>query len=257
MRANGMSNTNQAGAPKGPPGGGKPAFKRSWRNYLLDARFQLKFASYIVAINLVISALLGVFLWQTTGVLFRQMQSAVDARSAAVETSKELGICALNNEIAQNMDDPNFEKIMAERSAAIDAQYEEEVAKTVRAKRDLELQQRGTLFALLGAMVAFIVFIAMGTVVTTHRIVGPLFRIKRLANEVAEGKIRPPTYGLRPGDELKDVFDVFANMVTMLRTRQEGDLKALDAAVGELQKAGASNKTIEALVAEFKARLEK
>jgi methyl-accepting chemotaxis protein len=251
-----MANDTKPQAPQGGPGG-KPAFKRSWRNYLLDARFQLKFASYIVAINVVISAMLGVFLWQTTGVLFKQMQSAVDARTAAVETSKELGICTLNNEIAQKMDDPEFAKVMEAKSAAIDADYQKEQEKTVKARGDLELQQRATLFTLLGAMVAFIVFIALGTIVTTHRIVGPLFRIKRLANEVADGKLRPPTYGLRPGDELKDVFDVFANMVTVLRNRQEGDLKRIDQALAELKASGTANKTVEELVAEFKARLER
>ena len=251
-----MANDNTPQAPQGGPGG-KPAFKRSWRNYLLDARFQLKFASYIVAINVVIAAMLGVFLWQTTGVLFKQMQSAVDARTAAVETSKELGICTLNNEIAQKMDDPEFAKVMEAKSAAIDAEYEKEKQKTLSARGDLELQQRATLFTLLGAMVAFIVFIALGTIVTTHRIVGPLFRIKRLANEVADGKLRPPTYGLRPGDELKDVFDVFANMVTVLRSRQEGDLKRIDQALAEMKAAGTANKTVEELGAEFKARLER
>jgi methyl-accepting chemotaxis protein len=239
----------------GPPG--KPAFKRSWRNYLLDARFQLKFASYIVAINVVIAAMLGVFLWETTGVLFKQMQSAVDARTSAVENSKELGICTLNNEIAAKMDDPEFVAVMAAKSAAIDAEYEKEKANTLKAKGDLELQQRATLFTLMGAMVAFIVFIALGTIVTTHRIVGPLFRIKRLANEVAEGKLRPPAYGLRPGDELKDVFDVFANMVTVLRSRQETDLKRVDQALAELKASGTANKTVEELVVEFKARLER
>lgn len=252
-----MANDTKPQAPQGGPPGGKPAFKRSWRNYLLDARFQLKFASYIVAINMVIAAMLGVFLWDTTGVLFKQMQAAVEARTSAVETSKELGICTLNNEIAQKMDDPEFAKVMEEKSAAIDADYEKEKAKTMKAKGDLELQQRATLFTLLGAMVAFILFIGMGTVIVTHKIVGPLFRIKRLANEVADGKLRPPTYGLRPGDELKDVFDVFANMVTVLRSRQETDLKRVDQVLAELKAAGGGNKTMEELVAEFRARLER
>jgi serine O-acetyltransferase len=57
--------------------------------------------------------------------------------------------------------------------------------------------------------------------------VGPLFRIKRMGREVASGVVRPPEYGLRPGDELKDVFDVFATMVKALRERTEADLKAV------------------------------
>jgi hypothetical protein len=60
--------------------------------------------------------------------------------------------------------------------------------------------------------------------------VGPLFRIKRMAREVAGGVIRPPTYGLRPGDELHDVFEVMAAMIKELRERTEQDLRGIEAA---------------------------
>src|SRR5688500_13259241 len=80
------------------------SYKRQARNFLLDARFQLKFASYIVGITLVLAALLGVFLYRTTNHLFAQAQSAVDARSSAAESSRELGIATLNNDLARNLD---------------------------------------------------------------------------------------------------------------------------------------------------------
>lgn len=250
-----MSNPNANAG--GPPGGRRP-FKRSWRNYLLDARFQLKFASYIVAVTLVVAALIGVFLWRTTNVLFRQMDAAVDARKAAADTSRELGNCTLNNEIASKMDDPEFAKLLQEKSAAIDAAFEKEKAATVQQQKDLEATQQRTVLALVGGLFAFIVVIALGTIVTTHRIVGPLFRIKRLATEVGQGQLRPPTYGLRPGDELKDVFDVFASMVKSLRDRQEADLRALEAAAQALQAGGEEGaKALAALQAELQARLDR
>jgi hypothetical protein len=228
-------------------------YKRQTRNFLLDARFQLKFASYIVGITLVLSALLGVFLYRTTTSLFAQAESAVESRSQAADTSRELGLAVLNNDLAKNMDDPEFAKQLQARSDAMDKAFEAEKQIVIQARLDLVNQQKWTLIGLFGALIAFIAIVGLGTIVTTHRIVGPLFRVKRMANEVAAGKIKPPAYGLRPGDELKDVFDAFSNMVTQLRARQVAELAALDQAI-----AGAKEKDpqLEALRAKMQARLD-
>ena len=102
----------------------------------------------------------------------------------------------------------------------------------------------------------FIAIVGLGTIVTTHRIVGPLFRVKRMANEVATGKIKPPTYGLRPGDELKDVFDAFSNMVTQLRARHVADLAAVDKVLAAAKATGATDPTLQALRDQMQARLD-
>lgn len=210
-------------------GGAGGAKDRKLRNFLLDARFQLKFAGYFVVLTLIITGLLGAFLVRTTDSLFSQIAASVQARKKAAETSKELGNCTLNNELTANLDDPDFAAKLSERSKAIDAAFEAERAAAQEQSIEVQRQQRWTFFALLGVLVAFIILIAMTAIVITHRIVGPLFRIKRMAREVAAGQVRPPTYGLRPSDELHDVFDVFVEMVTQLRGRTEADLAALKA----------------------------
>ena len=209
--------------------GGK--YQRKVRNFLLDSRFQLKFAGYFVVMTLIVAVLLGVFLVRTTSSFFEQMNRSVESRAKAAETSRELGTCSLNNDLAKNMNDPEFAKTLEARSKAIDAAFEAEARSVEKQRTELVSQQQVTLALVLGALVAFIALIAFGAIVITHRIVGPLFRIKRMAREVSGGALRPPTYGLRPGDELKDVFEIFAEMVTQLRGRAEGDLKAVDAAL--------------------------
>ena len=214
---------------------GKPAQRnggakdRKLRNFLLDARFQLKFAGYFVVLTLIITGLLGAFLVRTTNSLFSQISASVDSRKKAADTSRELGNCTLNNELTRNMDDPDFAAKLGERSKAIDAAFEAERAAAQEQSIEVQRQQQWTLYALLGVLVAFIALIALTAIVITHRIVGPLFRIKRMAREVAGGMVRPPTYGLRPSDELHDVFEVFADMVTQLRSRTEADLAAVKA----------------------------
>ena len=202
------------------------------RNYLLDGRFQLKFAAYFVALTLVVAAVLGVFLVLTTASLFHEMNGAVDARSKAAETSKELGTCTLNNELAQNLDNPAFTAQLAERSRAIDEAFEAEKRGVMKLRAELVDRQQVTVAILVAMLTAFVVLVALGAIVITHRIVGPLFRIKRMARDVASGALRPPTYGLRPGDELQDVFEVFSEMITGLRERSENDLRAVEAALG-------------------------
>ncbi|MEW6430552.1 MAG: signal protein [Myxococcota bacterium] len=233
----------------GSPGGGRQ--NRRLRNFLLDARFQLKFAAYFVAMTLVVAGLLGVFLARTTGSLFAQMNSAVESRQKAADTSRELGTCTLNSDLAKNMDDPEFIGRLAEKSKAIDDAYEAEKQAVVQQKVELERQQRTTLYALVGFLSGFIVLVAIGAIVITHRIVGPLFRIKRMAREVAGGVIRPPSYGLRPGDELQDVFEVMAAMVKELRERTESDLRIVEAALA------GDAAAIAKLKAELEARLAK
>ena len=59
----------------------------------------------------------------------------------------------------------------------------------------------------VSGLAAFVVFIALASIVATHKIVGPLFRIKRLVNDISQGRLAVPAYPLRQGDELQDVFE--------------------------------------------------
>lgn len=213
------------------PGGAKS--DRKIRNYLLDAPFQLKFAGYFVAVTLIISGILGAILVRTTDSLFAQIQASVESRAAAAETSRELGNCTLNNELAQNLDNPDLAAKLSARSKDIDAKYESEKSAADEQQKEVLKQQRYTLYFLIGILVGFIALIALTAIVITHRIVGPLFRLKRMARDVGAGAVRPPAYGLRPGDELQDVFEVFAEMVRNLRSRTEADLAAVKA--GEIK----------------------
>jgi methyl-accepting chemotaxis protein len=231
-----------------PPAAGRD--QRRLKNFLLDAPFQLKFAAYFVVLTLVVAAVLGVFLVRTTDSLFSRMNDAVDARSKAAETNRELGTCSLNNELTKNMDDPGFASKLAEKSKAIDDAFEAEKAGVIAQRAELVKQQQLTVVILVGLLVGFIVMVAAGAIIITHRIVGPLFRIKRMAREVAAGVLRPPTYGLRPGDELQDVFEIFSGMVVFLREQAEADLKVLE-------QASANPAEAKRLREEFEKRLAK
>jgi hypothetical protein len=83
--------------------------KRKLRNYLLDPSLQITFAVYSVAVAVLVAGLVGTFLFRTTRTLFSEMDLAVQARSKAADTSKELGNAALSSELLQHFEDPAFE----------------------------------------------------------------------------------------------------------------------------------------------------
>jgi nitrogen fixation/metabolism regulation signal transduction histidine kinase len=225
-----------------------PNAKRRLRNYLLDARFQLKLTGYIIAIALAVSFTIGLFLWGTSRKLMREAELAVEARSRAAETSKDLSNATLSNELLARFDDPAFEQQLREKAAAIDAEYEVERQAILAQRAELVRRQRLVWLTLVGCLAAFVLFIAMATIVVTHRVVGPLFRIRRLANQVRDGRLGMPANALRRGDELKEVFEDLTQMVQSIRTWEAEDLRAIERVI-EVAQSGER----QALVAELQA----
>ncbi len=236
-----------------------PAFRRRWRNFLLDTRFQLKFASYVVVSTMVAALLLGGFLWMTSKTLFDEMAAAVDARRKAADTSKELSNATLNNELMQNMDDPAFEKQLKEKSEAIDASFRAELQAIEDQRDNLVRRQQITLFSLIGGFFLFIVLVAAVSIVATHKIVGPLYRLKRNFHEMGQGRLNFDRDSLRPKDELKDVFEAFQHMVKEVRDRETSLLQRVQAALQVAQQTRASDELVrelQTLEAKLKASLE-
>ncbi|HZI16081.1 MAG TPA: signal protein [Myxococcus sp.] len=247
-----MTTTTPGAAPVAPP-------KRRWRNYLLERGFQLKLTAYIVTVTLVLSALLGVFLARGARTLMRETAAAVEARSRAAEVSRELSGATLSNELLARMDDPSFEATFREKARSIDAAYEEERSAIVAQRAELERQQRLTWWVLGGFLASFIAVVALGTIVVTHRVAGPLFRIRRMVQEVHEGRLRPPQHGLRDSDELQDLFEATRMMVQRLREQHEEDVGALARALRAAERSGAPAELVaelRAMEARYRGRLE-
>jgi methyl-accepting chemotaxis protein len=217
-----------------------PRPQRKLRNYLLDPRFQLKFTGYLVAASLAIALLVGAFLWRSSLILLEQTHEAVEARGRAAEASHELGNVALSNALLEHVNDPRFGTELQAKSAAIDKQYEVERSAIEGQRAQLVRQQRWTWLALLLALVAFIVFIGFAGIVFTHRIAGPIFRMKRMVADIGEGKLIPPDRALRPKDELQELFDALANTIGRLRELQRQDLELLEKVSTEVERGGLS-----------------
>lgn len=224
-----------------------PTRTRRIRNFLIEPGFQIKYAAWVALLSMLLAAVTGFFLWRSQRALVAEAELAVDARSKAAVASRELGQTVLSSELLKRFDDPGFAAQLQTESKKIDARYDDERAQIVAQQENLRRWQQKVLITLLLAFVALIVLGVVGTIILTHRIVGPVFRLKRMVKDVGEGNLEPPPYGLRPGDEFKDLFELFASMVATLRSDQERLAARAHEAVTALERSGGSPEALEAV----------
>ncbi len=235
-----------------------PSQKRRWRNFLLEPRFQLKFTVYLEAVSVVLAVLLGIFLFRNTQALLDEATAAVEARSHAAEASRELSNATLSNELLRRMGDPVFVSQLQTASREIDARFEAERAAVIAQRAELVRRQRLMWAVLGGSLLGMLGLVGMVSIVLTHRVAGPLMRIRRMVNDVAAGQLRPPAYGLREKDELKDIFDATRGMIHVLRKQQEDDMLVISHALERAKEQGLAGEWLEdlkALEARIRARL--
>ena len=201
--------------------------RRRLRNYLLDARFQLKAVGLMVGVVALVAALLGGLLWHTSSELLDEAQRAVEARSQAAQTSKELGAATPSDELLKRFDDPAFQERLRAESKRIDQRYEGERDAILAQHQALLSRQRSMAWSIVFGLLALVVVVAMGTVVATHRVVGPVFRLKSMMQQVGSGELRAAP-NLRKGDELQDLFLEFRRMLARLGESQGVALDTLD-----------------------------
>lgn len=224
--------------------------QRHLKNFLLDRRFQLKYAGYLMLIAVVLSVSLGVILWRTGQQVVLQSQKNVEqgekvvtlGREVVAESRKVSDVVQMN--IVKDpvySDNPALLDAFKRDSEAQDARLKSQQARLVQQSRSLKQQsaalvsfQRQMLITLCAVLSLLVVLIGLAGIVVTHKIAGPIFKMKRQIREVGEGNLRVPTK-LRKGDELVDFFRAFETMVVNLRRRQTEEIEKLDWAIARVE----------------------
>ncbi|WP_434047326.1 MULTISPECIES: HAMP domain-containing protein [Sorangium] len=237
-------------------------YQRSARNYLLDQRFQLKYTGFLVGISLALSVALGVLLWNASSKIIEQSRSAVQQGQETVRQGQEtvkrgqevlVQSRRVSEVVAMNIakeykDDPELAKTFGEAALRDESKLKDEQA---RLERDAAmLQQRAEALGqhaagvaqnqqmLLRLIVALLSLLVLGVgvagIVFTHKIAGPIFKMKRLLRQVGEGKL-VVRERLRKGDELQHFFEAFEKMVEDLRARQQSKIAKMDAILEKLE----------------------
>jgi nitrogen fixation/metabolism regulation signal transduction histidine kinase len=234
-----------------------PTYKRSVRNYLIDSRFQLKYTGLIVGVTIVVSGILGAFLWRTSRelvgesqALASQGQQLIDQSQQLIDESKKVSEVTKMNIKNLGYDDPSLTSDFTKETDEYDKQVEAKQKALIQQQADLVKQQasivrqQGTMLtAVVGGLAAMVLLIGLFGIYFTHKVAGPIFKMKRLLKQVGDGDLMVDAR-LRKGDELHEFFTTFAEMVESLRRRRKREAEDLEAAIELARAAGASPESV-------------
>jgi nitrogen fixation/metabolism regulation signal transduction histidine kinase len=240
----------------------RPQYQRSARNYLLDRHFQLKYAGILAGIAGALSIALGIMLWRSSSEIIRQTEQAVTQGKRTVaqgqETVRRHQQTIEQSRIADNIvkmnivkeypESPELAKVFQEDTHGKDeklaaeqerlkreaASLEQQAKELEQQAADLAVQQRTQLRVLVVVLSLLVLCVGLAGIVVTHKVAGPIFKMKRLLRQVGEGKL-VVRERLRKGDELQHFFDSFEKMVGDLRARQEAEIAKLDGIIQKLE----------------------
>jgi hypothetical protein len=196
-------------------------YKRSVRNYLLDSRFQLKYAGFLIVVAVLISGVMGAVLYQST-------RAVVSESSALVEESKKVSEVSRMNIKDLAGDSPDLLTEFNKEASAHDKLIADQQA-------SLLAQQSRMIWSLGGGLALMVVLIGLLGIYFTHKVAGPVYKMKRLLRHVGRGHLHVEAR-LRKGDELKSFFDAFTHMVSGLRELEQRQLGEVDAALAALER---------------------
>lgn len=232
-----ISNTAAQKAPLSGPDSMSPESRRNrrLRNYLLEPKFQLKYANLAAAVAIALSLGLGTLLWRTNSELLAQSSAAVLIGEEMLEESRKVTeVVAMS--IAR---DPVYGSNPALK-AAFEGDANEQTAlhqaKQARLRAQAQaLEHQRTQFSrvLIAALALLVLGLWAGAIIVTHRVAGPVFKMRRQLRAVASGDWSRPS-PLRKRDELRSFFEAFASMIDVLRAERRHHLTELDAAIAEL-----------------------
>jgi hypothetical protein len=209
------------------------AHKRSLRNYLLDSRFQLKYTSILVLVAIVISGLTGAVLYSTTRAMVDESARVVEESRKVSDESRKVSEVSRMNVRDLAADSP---ELLSEFNREADA-HDRAIVDQQRAVSDQQASllrnQKRMIMSMVGALALLVVLIGLLGIYFTHKVAGPVFKMKRLLREVGDGNLHVEAR-LRKGDELQDFFDAFTQMLSGLRKFEEKQLDELEAAMSAL-----------------------
>lgn len=195
-------------------------YKRKVRNLLLDSRFQLKYSAFLIIVAIVISGVMGAVLYETT-------LAVVGESTALVEESKKVSEVSRMNIRDLASDSPELLTEFNREADAHDRALGDQQARLIR-------RQQLMIESLVGGLAIMVVLIGLFGIYFTHKVAGPIFKMKRLLREVGAGHLHVDAH-LRKGDELTDFFEAFTQMVSGLRQMEIRQLTDVDAAIKALE----------------------
>jgi len=225
----------------------RPVHQRKVRTYLINPQFQLKYTGLLVGVVAAVMLSLGVVIWRSSEVASHNAEIAAEQAEQALKesaTSAKL----LKSSAAMYDDAPELAKALEKDLADLDQQYKANLAKVTAQRAQVEAQRKQMFYLLIGGGLGVLGILFVLGVFITHRIVGPVFRLKRMCRQVSTSRLSAPQR-LRKGDELEDLFDTFVQMTYSLKALQTGRLATLDATIEKAEEADVPGEVMKGLYA--------
>jgi nitrogen fixation/metabolism regulation signal transduction histidine kinase len=209
------------------------SYKRSVRNYLLDSRFQLKYAGFLVLVAIVVSGVMGAVLYSTTRAMVAESARVVEESRAVAEESKKVSEVSRMNIRDLAGDSPELLSEFNKEAEAHDRMIAEQQKAISDQQASLLRSQSMMIISLVVGLALMVIVIGLFGIYFTHKVAGPVFKMKKMLRQVGEGNLHVEAR-LRKGDELQDFFDAFTQMLAGLRKFERKQLDELEAAMGAL-----------------------
>lgn len=218
-----------------------PPYRRSARNYLIDRHFQLRYAGFLAGTALLFSIALGMLLFRSSSEVIEQGQKTVERGQLVIQQSRKVSQVVAMNIAKEYKDDPELAKTFGEEAAKDEGKLKEEQERLERDAAFLAKKQQALLGGLVATLAILVLAVGLLGIVFTHKVAGPVYKMKRLLKEVGAGKL-VVRERLRKGDELQHFFEAFEKMVEELRKRQEAEIAKVDRILGKLSEAPLSTR---------------
>jgi nitrate/nitrite-specific signal transduction histidine kinase len=226
-------------------GQGSPP-KRRIRNYLLNPKFQLKYTAMICGVALVLTTGLSAVVFRNANAARIQSTAAVSQAERAFRESKTSAEVLQQNALMNAGDNPELIAQINGDLRRAESELTTKLAEARHSREEIERNYTRTRLTLLLGGALLVLLLGLSGVVITHKVVGPVFKMKRLLRKVGAGKL-DIRERLRKGDELEDLFEAFMDMVTALKKTQTDEIAQLEAAIADAKTAGAPASAIEKL----------
>jgi len=194
---------------------GKPRYKRSVANMLVDKKFQLKYTLFVMVLCLAIYGVLG-------GLYYSEMAASTELMDINKSVSGAFTRAAdkpasQDDEFLKSLDLP-----------AGDDEYVKSTLKELDEEIKPELASRDTraVYVMLAAVAFLVLALAVAGIYMTHKVAGPLYALTLFMNAAIEGRwksIRP----FRQGDEFVWLAESFQKLVRSIKVTHERELEAL------------------------------
>lgn len=269
----GMETDKTAGARPGGPRG----YKRSWKNLLINWRYQLRFTLFMVGLATLLIGALGWWVMNVaddaTNVAIGRVRGdacppLTEPETVAVPTpapppaappepqdvvSPDVAPPERNVQIDQSS--MTLTVAPEDRSSAIAAHYACELEQAGRI-RDLEAGRRNILYVLIATGALLVLGLAVYGILTTHKVAGPLFKIGLYLTKMREGRY-DTVYPLRKGDQLVEFYDHFRAAHAGVVALERADVERLRAVLAAADEAGLAGRSpeVDTAIADLRAIL--